>query len=93
MIAGWNLYHGWYYGIYEDFGTFMDEQRRKYPKRIHLISEYGAGSDVRLYSEKPEKFDFTVEEQTRFTRSITTQILDRPYIAGGALWISVPKEG
>lgn len=86
MIAGWNLYHGWYYGIYEDFGTFMDEQRRKYPKRIHLISEYGAGSDVRLYSEKPEKFDFTVEEQTRFTRSITTQILDRPYIAGGALW-------
>ncbi|RRD60739.1 glycoside hydrolase family 2 TIM barrel-domain containing protein, partial [Tannerella forsythia] len=86
MIAGWNLYHGWYYGKYEDFGTFMDEQRRKYPKRIHLISEYGAGSDVRLYSEKPEKFDFTIEEQIRFTRSITTQILDRPYIAGGALW-------
>lgn len=86
MIAGWNLYHGWYYGKYEDFGTFMDEQRRKYPKCIHLISEYGAGSDVRLYSEKPEKFDFTIEEQIRFTRSITTQILDRPYIAGGALW-------
>ncbi|RNC63654.1 glycoside hydrolase family 2 TIM barrel-domain containing protein [Proteiniphilum sp. X52] len=86
MIAGWNLYHGWYYGNHEDFGKFMDEQRLKYPRRIHFISEYGAGSDVRLYSEKPEKFDFTIEEQINFTRAITRQILDRPYIAGGALW-------
>lgn len=86
MIAGWNLYHGWYYDNYEDFGKFMDEQKDKYPQRIHFISEYGAGSDVRLYSEKPEKFDFTIEEQINFTQSITKQILDRPYIAGGALW-------
>ncbi|MDO4228689.1 MAG: glycoside hydrolase family 2 TIM barrel-domain containing protein [Capnocytophaga sp.] len=86
MIAGWNLYHGWYYDTYEDFGKYMDEQRRKYPKRIHFISEYGAGADIRLYSEKPEKFDFTMEEQVRFTQSITKQIMERPYIAGGSLW-------
>lgn len=86
MIAGWNLYHGWYYDNYEDFGKFMDEQKEKYPQRIHFISEYGAGSDVRLYSEKPEKFDFTIEEQLNFTQAIMKQILDRPYIAGGALW-------
>lgn len=86
MIAGWNLYHGWYYDTHEDFGKYMDEQRRKHPKRIHFISEYGAGSDVRLYSEKPEKFDFTMEEQITFTQSITKQILERPYIAGGSLW-------
>ncbi len=86
MIAGWNLYHGWYYDEYKDFGIFMDEQRAKYPERIHMISEYGAGSDTRLYSEKPEKFDFTVEEQINFTRSLMTQILERPYIAGATLW-------
>lgn len=86
MIAGWNLYHGWYYDNYEDFGKFMDGQKEKYPQRIHFISEYGAGSDVRLYSGKPEKFDFTIEEQINFTQAITKQILDRPYIAGGALW-------
>ena len=86
MIVGWNLYHGWYYDSHEDFGKFMDEQRKKYPNRIHFISEYGAGSDIRLYSEKPEKFDFTIEEQIRFTQSLTTQILERPYISGGALW-------
>lgn len=86
MIAGWNLYHGWYYDKHEDFGKYMDEQRRKYPNRIHFISEYGAGSDIRLYSDKPEKFDFTMEEQIVFTQSITKQILERPYIAGGSLW-------
>lgn len=86
MIAGWNLYHGWYYDNYEDFGKFMDEQRAKYPERIHFISEYGAGSDVRIYSEKPEKFDFSIEEQIKFTQAIMTQILDRPYIAGATLW-------
>ncbi len=86
MIAGWNLYHGWYYDEYADFGKFMDEQHRKYPERIHMISEYGAGSDMRLYSEKPEKFDFTVEEQLNFTQSIMRQILDRPFIAGAGLW-------
>lgn len=86
MIAGWNLYHGWYYDKYEDFGKYMDEQHKKYPNRIHFISEYGAGSDVRLYSEKPEKFDFTVEEQVRFIQSLTSQIIARPYISGGAIW-------
>lgn len=86
MIAGWNLYHGWYYDKHEDFGKYMDEQRRKYPHRIHFISEYGAGADVRLYSEKSEKFDFTMEEQIAFTQSISKQILERPYIAGGSLW-------
>lgn len=86
MIAGWNLYHGWYYDEHNDFGKFMDEQRAKYPERIHIISEYGAGSDMRLYSEKPDKFDFTVEEQLKFTQSLMTQILERPYIAGATLW-------
>lgn len=86
MIAGWNLYHGWYYDKYEDFGKYMDEERRKYPNRIHFISEYGAGADTRLYSEKPEKFDFTMEEQLLFTQSITKQIMERPYIAGSSVW-------
>lgn len=86
MISAWNLYHGWYYDEYKDFGTFMDEQHAKYPERIHIISEYGAGSDMRLYSEEPEKFDFTVEEQLNFTQALMTQILERPYIAGATLW-------
>lgn len=86
MIVSWNLYHGWYYDDFLDFGQFMDEQHQKYPERIHFISEYGAGSDVRLHSTQPERFDFTVEGQKRFLESFIEQISDRPYIAGASVW-------
>lgn len=86
MIVSWNLYHGWYYDTFEDFGKFMDEQHQKYPERIHFISEYGAGSDVRLHSTKPERFDFTVEGHKRFLESFLKQIQERPYIAGASVW-------
>lgn len=86
MIVSWNLYHGWYYDSFEDFGKFMDEQHEKFPDRIHFISEYGAGSDVRLHSTKPERFDFTVEGQKRFLESFFKQILERQYIAGASVW-------
>lgn len=86
MIAGWNLYHGWYYDTFEDFGKFMDEEKRKHPHRIHIISEFGAGAHMGIYSDQPERFDFSVEGQVDFTQSIIRQIQERPYIAGGALW-------
>lgn len=86
MVVGWNLYHGWYYDTHSDFGRFMDEQHAKHPGRIHIISEYGAGSDPRLHSAAPERFDFTVEGQKRFLESFLEQIQERPYIAGAAVW-------
>ncbi|MGC4234995.1 MAG: glycoside hydrolase family 2 TIM barrel-domain containing protein, partial [Niabella sp.] len=86
MIAGWNLYHGWYYDKYEDFGKFMDGQKEKYPGRIHIISEYGAGAHTGIYSNKPEKFDFSMEGQIAFTQSFIKQIMARPYIAGASIW-------
>lgn len=86
MIAGWNLYHGWYYDQFEDFGKFMDEEKRKHPHRIHIISEFGAGGHTGIYSNTPERFDFSIEGQIDFTQAIIQQIKDRKYIAGGALW-------
>ncbi|WP_187774765.1 glycoside hydrolase family 2 TIM barrel-domain containing protein [Pedobacter sp. BS3] len=86
MIAGWNLYHGWYYDNFEDFGKFMDAQHKLHPKRIHLISEYGAGSDPRVHTDKPVRFDFSIEGQKRFLESFIKQIQERPYIAGATVW-------
>ncbi|MGY6523706.1 MAG: glycoside hydrolase family 2 TIM barrel-domain containing protein [Mongoliitalea sp.] len=86
QIVSWNLYHGWYYDNFEDFGKFMDEQHALYPERIHFISEFGAGSDPRLHSTKPEKFDFTMEGHKRFLESYLKQLYERPYISGGAVW-------
>jgi len=95
MGIGWNLYHGWYYDELDDFGKFMDDQHRKYPQRIQLISEYGAGSDVRLHSAQSERFDFTMEFQKKYHESYLKQILERPYIAGATIWnlIDFSSEG
>ncbi len=86
QIVGWNLYHGWYYDTYEDFGKFLDEQHRKYPNRVHLVSEFGAGSDPRFHSLTPERFDFTIEGHKRMMESYLKQILERPYISGATVW-------
>ncbi|GAA4270769.1 glycoside hydrolase family 2 TIM barrel-domain containing protein [Aquimarina gracilis] len=86
QIVGWNLYHGWYYDTYGDFGKYLDQQHEKYPGRIHMVSEFGAGSDPRFHSIKPERFDFTIEGHKRMMESYLKQILERPYIAGASVW-------
>lgn len=86
QVVGWNLYHGWYYDTFEDLGKFLDDQHKKHPERIHILSEYGAGSDTRLHSIKPERFDFTMEGQKRMIESYLEQIMERDYLAGAAYW-------
>jgi len=86
MIIGWNLYHGWYYDTYEDFGKFMDAQHENHPERILMVSEFGAGSDLRLSSSTPERYDFSTEGQLNFMSAFLSQIDERPFIAGAAVW-------
>ena len=85
-VVGWNIYSGWYGGSFSDFGKFLDEQHRRYPGRVLLVSEYGAGSDGRLHSRSPERFDFTTEYQQEFLESYLAQIKARPYLAGTLQW-------
>lgn len=86
QIAGWNLYHGWYHDKFEDFGKRLDKEHATYPKRVHIISEYGAGYDVRCHSAKPNIYDFTAQWGQAYHESYYKQINDRPYIAGASLW-------
>jgi len=86
QIVGWNLYHGWYYDDFDDFGKYMDAQHEKYPDRVLMVSEYGAGGDVRISSADAERFDFSNEGQIRFMSAFLEQITRRPYIAGSAVW-------
>ncbi|MCD8167130.1 MAG: DUF4982 domain-containing protein [Bacteroides sp.] len=85
-VLGWNLYQGWYGGRVTDFGKFMNEQHRLHPERSHIISEYGAGSDIRIHSLQPECFDFSIEYQQYYTEEMLRQINERPYIAGASMW-------
>lgn len=86
QVVGWNLYNGWYGGVFDDFGKFMDDQHRRHPERVHIISEYGANGDQRLHSSAPRRFDSTTEWQRMFHESHWKQIDERPYIAGSAIW-------
>jgi beta-galactosidase len=85
-VTGWNLYHGWYHDTYSDFGKFMDNEWAAHPKRIHLISEFGAGSDQRISTNHPNIYDFSPKHQLLYHQSYLKQIIERPWIAGGAMW-------
>jgi len=85
-VTGWNLYHGWYHDNFPDFGKFMDKEYANHPKRIHLISEFGAGSDQRLSTTKPNIYDFSPQHQLAYHQSYLKQIMERPWISGGVMW-------
>ena len=85
-VIGWNTYYGWYKGSFKQFGDFTDKLHAESPSIVSLISEYGAGSDARLHSLKPEQFDFSTEWQQLYHESYLEQIFNRKYIAGAAVW-------
>lgn len=99
-VVGWNLYQGWYEPMQDSsgqnlFGKFLDEQHKEYPNRVMIISEYGAGSDSRIHTMNPQRFDFSVEYQNYYHEQILNQIDARPYVAGSTAWVmyDFPSEG
>jgi beta-galactosidase len=86
QVLGWNLYAGWYAGEFERFGQILDSQHKRFPERVLFVSEYGAGSDSRLSSERPQRFDHSVEWMAMFHESYLRQSMARPYLAGVAIW-------
>jgi beta-galactosidase len=86
QVVGWNLYHGWYHEEFADFGKFIDQQHRRFPRRPLILSEYGANGDTRLHSLKPRRFDSTLEWQRQLHEAYLPQIDARPFIAASAVW-------
>ena len=80
------LLFGWYSATVEDFGKYLDDQHRRFPKRPLIVSEYGANADRRLHSTEPRRFDSTVEYQRLYHESYVAQMEARPYLSGSALW-------
>ncbi len=85
-ILGFNLYYGWYYGNFADLGRFLDDYHRDHPHRPLFVSEYGAGSDERVHSQNPVRFDFSVEHQQNCFHQSLPLLLERPYLVGSAVW-------
>lgn len=85
-VKGWNLYQGWYEGSLPGFEAYLSRQHRNNPDHRIIVSEYGAGSDLRLHSFNPEPFDFSTEYQQKFLEHYLPVIEDSVYIAGASHW-------
>ncbi len=85
-VIGWNIYHGWYYETFADFGKFLDDQHRRFPNKPLIVSEYGVNGDQRLHSLNPKRFDSTIEWQRMYHEAYLPQIMTRKFIAGSAIW-------
>lgn len=86
-IVGWNLYFGWYSAQMDRAGTFLDTFNKNHPDRGILIAEYGGGSDPRIRAIDPVRFDFSIEWKTAIHAAYHQQIMERPHVMGGAIWV------
>ena len=89
QIVGWNLYYGWYAKGFEGFGKFLDRHHTELPDKPVIVTEYGCDGDTRLHSTAPERFDKTMEYQTLYHKKYLKDIVDRPFVSGGAMWCLV----
>lgn len=85
-VKGWNLYQGWYGGQCRGFEEFLSRQHREHPDHRLIVSEYGAGSDLRLHSLEPEPFDFSMEYQQQYLEHYLPVIEDSVFVAGASHW-------
>jgi len=86
QVVGWNLYNGWYTPELKGVKTFLASEHEKYPRRSLFVSEYGAGSDKRIVTNQPLRFDFSPIYQQEFLEYYIPYILKTDYLMGGAIW-------
>jgi beta-galactosidase len=86
QVLGLNLYNGWYSGKYEELGGVLDRRHKASPKQAIVISEYGSGSELRLNSAQPERFDHSGTYHRLYHESYLRQANARPWLAGTAIW-------
>lgn len=85
-VIGWNLYFGWYSKGLDNFGKFLDNEHKKYPKRPIFISEYGPGADVRIQTDNPKPWDYSEAYQLRLHESYLNQVQAREFVLGMSAW-------
>jgi beta-galactosidase len=86
QVVGWNLYPGWYSADLQGFPDFLDRHHKELPDKPLLVTEYGADSDERLHSFRPQRFDKTMEYANRYHEFYLQAILARPFVAGSTVW-------
>jgi beta-galactosidase len=86
MVLGLNLYNGWYSGTLAEYGGVLDRRHQRSPRQAIIVSEYGSGSELRLNSTAPERFDHSGTYHRLYHEAYLRQSRARPWLAGTAVW-------
>ncbi len=90
-VTAWNKYYGWYGGMPEDLGVWLDKTHADYPSLRLAISEYGAGASIyqqqdSLAKPKPNGWWHPENWQTYYHIENWKAISSRPYVWGSFVW-------
>lgn len=85
-IQGYNLYYGWYYGEFDDLGTFFDNFHKVRPDVPIGISEYGVDCAITLHQAHPKRQDYSEEYQCAFHEHAYPIIRAKEWVWGSFIW-------
>lgn len=90
-VICWNRYDGWYGGMPDQLGVFLDGMHKKHPQLCIGISEYGAGASIyhqadSLIRPKPVSSWHPENWQTYYHMANWKIIHERPFVWGSFVW-------
>lgn len=90
-VIAWNRYDGWYGGMPEDLGKWLDWMHKKHPELCIGISEYGAGASIyhqqdSLVKTNPLSHWHPENWQTYYHIENWKVISKRPFVWGSFVW-------
>ena len=85
-IMGFNIYSGWYGGEFSKMKDHLHHLREVFPDQPILLTEYGAGVDPRIHSNKPTRFDYSSEYGRMFHSEYLKMFKEMPWLMGTAVW-------
>ena len=85
-IVGFNIYSGWYGGGFSRMKYHVNNLRQVFKDKPVFITEYGAGVDPRIHSNKPTRFDYSSEYGRMFHSAYIEMFEEMPYLLGTAVW-------
>ena len=90
-VIAWNRYDGWYGGMPDALGHFLDKTHKENPELCIGISEYGAGASIyhqtdSLVRPQPAAFWHPENWQTYYHMANWKIIHERPFVWGSFVW-------
>lgn len=85
-MIGYNIYFGWYYGVMEEYRSFLDQFHVDCTNVPLGISEYGVDCSIKFHQENPKVKDYSEEYQSLFHETVYEIIKSKEYLWGSFVW-------